>query len=405
MVRLQFFLLGVGFVSLLASSCLKSPSPNHLSLPSQKEIQHYYQIGKAECLSHIKHSHDELLKHPIQPHYLLNWSVYTPRPYCRGTPMLYQLTRQFPWNFGPKNCSTYESCWMGVLTCSLEGVQISYPLDLAWKTETENAMKSIINTTRLTSHRLTNLVYQGWSIKSLRIQMRLIGFETIALEQQMMTILDEKANIKTEVILGMYTLTLPGLYKFEAKLLDMNPMKLYQWTSDEKKHGYDMLFPIYLGGTEARCKPYQGCKYEKTCCGCWELAAIPGMRTLLTIADSFGSCHSHFSSSFQTSLPFCSRGNHSGRWLQIPSFVEKHCNPSSPPMSPSLLWNEITELLQDGQASFASRKKGLLSDDLIHLLELSRCMCLLSSLLTFFCLEAILAEEQATFVSYISLVC
>jgi hypothetical protein len=138
-----------------------------------------------------------------------------------------------------------------------------------------------------------------------------------------------------------------------------------------------MLLPVYLGGTEARCKHFQGCSLEQYCCGCWDAALIPGIRNNLTITDGLGSCFSHFSSAFknslrETSLPLCSRGNHSGRWLQVPSFVQTQCLHHNSSSS-ALLWGQITQILQDSQASLAVRKGGgLLSHDLIHLLELSR---------------------------------
>jgi hypothetical protein len=379
--QVMFLLVASYLPLLLSANCLKSPSPSQLSLPSHEQIQHYYEIGKAECLDSIKNSHVQLMKRPIQPHYLVDWTLSSPRPACRGTPMLYQLTQQFPWAFGPKNCSTHHHCWIGVLTCSL--TEDTNPL-LKFSNQSLNEAltfaRKIAGPSQLTAERWKRLSYQGFSIKSLRIQMRLVGYETLAAEQHLVTLTDKQTNKKAEVILGVYFLTLPGSYKFDLRLLDINPMKLYDWSPEEKRRGYEMLFSVYLGGTEARCKPYQGCSLDRSCCGCWDVALIPGIRENLIVADGLGSCFSHFSSTFKTSLreaslPLCSRGNHSGRWLQVPSFVQTHClrSPSSPPSSPALLWGQITQLLQDAQASLTVRRDGgLLSHDLIHLLELSR---------------------------------
>lgn len=88
-------------------------------------------------------------------------------------------------------------------------------------------------------------------------------------------------------MIGLYKVTIPGQYKIESRLVDIYPMKLYDWTNNERNLGYDMWLHVYLGGTESRCKPFQGCELEKTCCGCDEKPIFPSSPFKIEIEDGF----------------------------------------------------------------------------------------------------------------------
>jgi hypothetical protein len=119
---------GVTNASASSSSCLESAqSFSKLSIPSKEQLRQYHRIGKQECLHFLQETKNQLYlsNEPIQPNYFMDWSSWAPRPACRGLPMLYQLTGRLPWVFGPKNCSTYSNCWMGILTCSVMPIDLN----------------------------------------------------------------------------------------------------------------------------------------------------------------------------------------------------------------------------------------------------------------------------------------
>lgn len=372
--------------------CIKSYNDELLNQNPPDNLQFWYEKGKEECLNYLKSTEfqNRLISDKLQPYIHLNYGPNARRE-CRGVSMMYHLTKELPWVFGP-DCSTYNSCWKGILTCSLEEDHKTHEERI---TTFKNNYKYIIDenlkNSDLTITRWNNLKFTGWSLKALRLQFRVSGPEVVSLRQQIVSI-----NDNTDVIIGRYMLTIPGTYKVFARLLDIYLMSLYDWTTQERNNGYDLWLGVYLGGTETRCLPNKPCDVQKTCCGCDAKALLPFIPSTFEVKDQYAKCYSSFSETFKKFLtkspPKCTRGDHKGRWIDVPSIIKEKCHPEGytnksfakqwmteeyqngikSALSPEQVWSDMHQILKKKKTTFENRLKESIISPLIHLLELSR---------------------------------
>ena len=100
---------------------------------------------------------------------------------------------------------------------------------------------------------------------------------------------------------------------------------LLTWSNEHLARGYDMLLGMYLGGIENRCKSFLPCPVGFLRSECVKMSLLP--KTPYTIhIDHSPSHNSQLESKWKSrTLPFCSNGNHPGRWLVIPHFLTHWC--------------------------------------------------------------------------------
>ena len=98
----------------------------------------------------------------------------------------------------------------------------------------------------------------AWSIKSLYIYiyMRMNGPKLVVPDQRYVTVVGQNAT-ETDLIIAQYGTVIPGEYKLEIFLQEFYPGALYMWDQIQREvWGMEVFGNIFLGGVEARCRPY-----------------------------------------------------------------------------------------------------------------------------------------------------
>ena len=96
----------------------------------------------------------------------------------------------------------------------------------------------------------------AWSIKSLYIYMRMNGPKLVVPDQRYVTVVGQNAT-DTDFIIAQYGTVIPGEYKLEIFLQEFYPGALYMWDQIQREvWGMEVFGNIFLGGVEARCRPY-----------------------------------------------------------------------------------------------------------------------------------------------------
>ena len=98
----------------------------------------------------------------------------------------------------------------------------------------------------------------AWSIKSLYIYiyMRMNGPKLVVPDQRYVTVVGQNAT-NTDFIIAQYGTVIPGEYKLEIFLQEFYPGALYMWDQIQREvWGMEVFGNIFLGGVEARCRPY-----------------------------------------------------------------------------------------------------------------------------------------------------
>ena len=97
---------------------------------------------------------------------------------------------------------------------------------------------------------------RAWSIKSLYIYMRMNGPKLVVPDQRYVTVVGQNAT-NTDFIIAQYGTVIPGEYKLEIFLQEFYPGALYMWDQIQREvWGMEVFGNIFLGGVEARCRPY-----------------------------------------------------------------------------------------------------------------------------------------------------
>ena len=120
----------------------------------------------------------------------------------------------------------------------------------------QDAYKKRIEALNVTQSRIHIPDRIEWSIKSLYIYMRTNGPKLAAPYQRYVTVVGQNAT-NTDFIIAQYGTVIPGEYKLEIFLQEFYPGALYMWDQIQREvWGMEVFGNIFLGGVEARCRPY-----------------------------------------------------------------------------------------------------------------------------------------------------
>lgn len=327
---------------------LPEPASPSWLFPSKGDIEKYYVVAKRQCENFI--SNEQLRRMDIRNDHAPLYPIpITGRGQlkCRGRDTLYDVTGKVVWPFGPgitntmhskvphSTCTTYSKCWIGLLSCGkFDGsVVLKYSKD-----EIEKARVRVTG---------SNTTFPGgamkWSMKSLDIQIRVVGPEIVVPDQRLVSLSvpseqHEKEFVEDDVIIGQYALTLPhNNYTIEMRHFEFYPSALLPWKREDfSKYHVENFGMIYLGGSEGRCRPWTKCDLSNICCGCDERSFVVKSPIVLHV-DNAGEdrCVNELNLKKPDILPLCKVGrdasskNPSGRWIQanIPaSSRNKLCN-------------------------------------------------------------------------------
>jgi hypothetical protein len=257
------------------STILPQKASSDWLFESQPAIKQWYEKGKRECNAYLATSS-------------ASFGSKFPDPYrtdgppggqnkCRGTDMLYSLTGTIVWPFGPKNCSTYRKCWFGLLTCG----------EAKSKALQELGKDYILKVLHINQPEKSLPVMDHWSIRALKIHLRVIGLEIIVPQQRFFSI-----SPQDDVIIAQYTVTLPyDSYKLEMRQEELYPSALYQWDTQQiDLYGMEIPGNIYLGGSESRNRPQTTVKMTNNCCGCDEKSFVVGTPITMKVSNGIEAC-------------------------------------------------------------------------------------------------------------------
>jgi hypothetical protein len=258
---------------------LPKPVSNEVSSRSLKNISEYFNIGQLKCIELLKRS-------PSLPQELGSIQRILDH---------YGLLLV---EFGPiSDCPTFSTCWFGMLSCGRmkeEAFLQEYDHDLKQIPSRGNFEESPF----LPYRGVPN--FRGWSMQALNIQFRVVGPEILFPE----VVYDPTNNI----LLCSYTLTIPGSYRIEIIPREFYPGILFNYTKKEKQEGYDLIgdkSPKHVLTSHPMKSSPRFCDPKTRQRRKTDPPTLPHKLPL--------------------PLPYCSKGNHRGRYLTIPRESLKIC--------------------------------------------------------------------------------
>jgi hypothetical protein len=241
----------------------------------------FYNSGLAECNNRLTHLGNEnnrefLLTHSAQE-------------------VFEQLGIIFS-SFGPGDCEMDADCWSGLLTCG---------------TFNEASFKvSYYNHSRYKSDDTILPMYMGWSLRAFHMNMIVKGREILLPPLQLVSLTVPAADGSSigaspvEVLIGKYVLTVPGNYSVESRVQSLYPGALFNFSAEEKSQGLDLQHVQSFGRTGHR--PLR------------DKISTAEVQMPLRVHVSAAARRNRDAPSQLPELPFCTDGNHRGRWLLIP---------------------------------------------------------------------------------------
>jgi hypothetical protein len=166
--------------------------------------------------------------------------------------------------------------------------------------------------------------FKDWTISSLHIDTRLVGYETVVPKTQYTTLPSvDGRDHGAEVLISEYILTIPGEYKLEMRLQGLYLGKMFQWTPRHVEEGAEALQSIFLGGCENRCPPNVNCgPFNLPEC---DKKSFVVNSPFVVNSTYYGTHAMECLDKQEQKLPYCTGGNHPGRWLEIPKEVLDTC--------------------------------------------------------------------------------
>jgi hypothetical protein len=256
------------------------PVAKELDSTSLKMISKYFKVGKLRCL--------ELLKTPEK-------ITSIQRDFLNQYGLLFV-------EFGPiTECTTFSKCWFGMLSCGQMKLQ-SFLQEYDHHVKHFRFRDGLERSPYLPFRRRP--AFLGWSMQSLNIQFRIVGPEVLFPE-----IVYSPVN---NILLCHYTLTIPGSYRIEIIPREFYPGVLFKYTMKEKIEGYDLLgYKSLDPNVRVEAISHQ---MKSTPVFCDHTKTKQQNKPTPTLPHNI-----------PTSLPFCSKGNHLGRYLRIPVESLKIC--------------------------------------------------------------------------------
>jgi hypothetical protein len=288
------------------------PQVSKRSRPGDAEILAWYNKGMQECNAYYQNNSAALMKEKVGSP-LMATQLQQRNNDCRGNAMFLQVTGLLIWPFGPiEECPTSSQCWFGYLTCG--------QFD-------QEKLTRVFSSGRTPLAVVPTPAFKEWSIRALDITTRVVGLETLVPFVSLVHLTDTEKN-PIEILLAQYTLTIPGQYTIEMRLQGLYPGLLYDWKPEDLIKGVEMYHSIFFGGSECRCPPYVNCgPFNMPQC---DVKSFLGkspyqMRSVHRHVDCPASSGSSHSKSSHVTLPYCSGGNHPGRWIRVPDSVLTVC--------------------------------------------------------------------------------
>jgi hypothetical protein len=243
-----------------------------------KGYSDYYQNGQKKCFKLLHNSGDLNGLSSLQKEFLSRYGILFVE-------------------FGPiSDCPTYSRCWFGLLSCGtfkLENFLEEYDHE-----RKHNPLPGLT-----TDHEESPILpfrdipsFLGWSMQSLHFQFRVVGPEIL---------FPEVTFVPSEnILLCSYALTVPGSYRIEIMPREFYPGVLFNYNETERTEGYHIL-------------GYQQLLTSVT--------PVIISRHMTSSPGMFCNERDQEIKTILTPLPFCSRGNHRGRYLTIPSESLRIC--------------------------------------------------------------------------------
>ena len=374
-------------------------------LPSEANIRKWYNIGLKDCISHyINYSlayEDEITSPPILATYPSSRNTR-----CRGNALFYRVTGLLVWPFGPwEYCPTHSQCWFGLLTCGQFNYSTLHGLysNAHFEEERRKIIKAFTeNTTtsrgvpiptesgqlphfpNISDFPLTPLPpFKGWSLHALHVYTRVVGIETVVPRLYSMHLYptsdvsssahkttNSHHRQPTSILIGKYTLTIPGKYSLQIKLQGLYPGMLYDWSLPRIQEGRQAMHSIFLGGSEPRCQAYANCG-PFTLPECEEAAHV-GPQSFLPVTSTYSHnrCRNNVwlqpaaaSPLSRSALPYCSSGNHPGRWIRLPESITAKCGAQQ--FVDQFLAEQLAQKMRGGRRVFAPLQR-IVSEYALH---------------------------------------
>jgi hypothetical protein len=193
--------------------------------------------------------------------------------------------------FNPKQkCSIGSTCWFGVLSCgsiNFTKIHIDYNTQVFIPPPTTGFYKN-----NMESHSISSVSivppFRGWSVRSLHLQVIISGSETTSPFARFVP--------SDNVLIYEYKLVIPGQYHFTIIPREFYSGVLYHYTSTQKIHGLDTLASKFIPAINTT---YSSPRYDTN-----KHEPLRRKHTLPAL------------------LPYCSNGNHAGRYITIPNEKE-----------------------------------------------------------------------------------
>jgi hypothetical protein len=212
--------------------------------PSETEILHWYRKGEDECKEFLRNATTTTADNQFPPFYTNQDNIGQGIGSCRGRNTLFSLAGVFIFPFGPIHiCPTYSKCWFGLMTC---GVPTHSRILSTVEPKVTEYYQRYFPKKALPK-------FLGWSIKALRLLVRVKGIEIVVPELMYVPLrLLPTSQTTTDVIIGQYHLTIPDdRYTLEARLFEFYPGTLFDWPAEQLDvYGLQNAGNLYLGGNE-----------------------------------------------------------------------------------------------------------------------------------------------------------
>jgi hypothetical protein len=232
--------------------------------------------------------------------------------------VIFQKTGLLFWPFGPVTCLLHSKCWFGVLSCGqvnetqlqneyLKSIKLAKPGSKQrdyvgkWVHYSDYAPHPIIDKSSIPE-------YLGWSLRSFHVHTIINGSEVVVPRTQLVSVTDSN-DTKREVLVNEYVLTIPGTYHVDSRVQAFYPGILYGFNKAQRAQGLDMQHMVAFG-TVRHNGPNPKFDFLK-----------PDTR-LRVVASFDGECDEHRR---HDSLPYCTNGNHPGRWINLPREMLETC--------------------------------------------------------------------------------
>lgn len=222
---------------------------------------------------------------------------------------LFQKLGILLWGFGPDTCSLFRKCWFGVLTC---GQVQELQIQVQYNSSISKLPASLAIQYPVTLENVPE--YLGWSLRALHVHTIINGTETLTPRTHVVSFITKKKGgngigSMSEALVGTYVLTIPGTYYIDSRIHAFYPGSLHAFNMTQRAKCMDLQHLIVFGTIQNR-NPPSGMNI-----------LTPDTRRVIKAEAGSDSDGQHDS----TPLPYCTNGNHPGRWINIPPVVLQTC--------------------------------------------------------------------------------